>query len=108
MSPVETMPKQQNWWQAARSWMRSETARRPGGIGLAFGGGFARGIAHVGVMRALEKHKIPLCAVSGVSSGAIVAAAIASGATSYDIEKVALAMKFRDVARWTLNIMGLA
>jgi len=107
MSPVETMPKE-NWWQAARSWIRSGTARRPGGIGLAFGGGFARGIAHVGVLRALEKHKIPICAVSGVSSGAIVAAAIASGATSYDIEKVALAMKFRDVARWTLNIMGLA
>jgi len=107
MSPVEMTPKQ-SWWQAARSWVRSGTTRQPGGIGLAFGGGFARGIAHIGVLRALEKHNIPICAVSGVSSGAIVAAAIASGATSYDIEKVALAMKFRDVARWTLNIMGLA
>jgi NTE family protein len=107
MSPVERIPNR-NWWESARSWIRSGTVRKPGGIGLAFGGGFARGIAHVGVLRALEKHNIPICAVSGVSSGAIVAAAIASGATSYDIEKVALAMKFRDVARWTLNIMGLA
>jgi len=107
MSRREMAPKQ-NWWRAARTWMHDGTARKPGGIGVAFGGGFARGIAHVGVLRALEKHKIPICAVSGVSSGAIMAAAVASGATSYDIEKVALSMKFRDVARWTLNIMGLA
>ncbi len=102
------MAARQSWWQAARSWIGNGTSQKPRGIGLALGGGFARGIAHVGVLRALEKNKIPICAVSGVSSGAIVAAAIASGATSDDIEKVALSMKFRDVARWTLNIMGLA
>src|SRR5579864_7281524 len=101
MSPVERIPKQ-NWWQSARSWIRSGTDRKPGGIGLAFGGGFARGIAHVGVLRAFEKHSIPIAAVAGVSSGAIVAAAIAAGATSTDIERVALSMKFSDVARWTL------
>jgi NTE family protein len=107
MGPIETAPKA-NWWDAARNWMRTGTTRKSRGIGLALGGGFARGIAHVGVIRAFEKHRIPIAAISGVSSGAIVAAAIASGATSYDIERVALSMKFRDVARWTLNIMGLA
>lgn len=107
MGSVELTPKQK-WWEAARSWIRSGAARKTGGIGLAFGGGFARGIAHVGVLRALEKYQIPICAVAGVSSGAIMAAAVASGATSHDIEQVALSMKFRDVARWTLNIAGLA
>src|SRR4029077_2482021 len=107
MGPIEMGPKQ-TWWEAARSWIRTGTTRKSPGIGLALGGGFARGIAHVGVLRALEKNKIPICAISGVSSGAIAAAAVASGATSYDIEKIALSMKFRDVARWTLNVMGLA
>src|SRR5579864_6765794 len=107
MSPVERIPKQ-NWWQSARSWIRSGTDRKPGGIGLAFGGGFARGIAHIGVLRALEKHNIPISAIAGVSSGAIVAAAAASGSSSDEIEKVALSTKFRDVARWTLNLKGLA
>jgi NTE family protein len=95
------------WWQATRNWI---TGGKPGGprIGLALGGGFARGIAHIGVLRAFEKNNIPICAVAGVSSGAIVAAAFASGSTSDDIEKVALSMKFRDVARWTLSVMGLA
>ena len=107
MEPTEKTQKA-NWWRSARDWMHGGTGRKPVGIGLAFGGGFARGIAHVGVLRAFEKHKIPISAVAGVSSGAIMAAAVASGATSDDIEKVALSMKFRDVARWTLNIMGLA
>src|SRR6266852_386399 len=100
----------QTWWEATRGWLRTGLPKKPGEprIGLALGGGFARGIAHVGVLRALEKNNIPISAVSGVSAGAIVAAALASGSTSHDIERVALAMKFRDVARWTLNLMGLA
>jgi NTE family protein len=77
-------------------------------IGLALGGGFARGIAHVGVLRVFEQHRIPLSAVAGVSAGSIVAAAFASGADSYEIEKVARAMTFKDVARWRLSKLGLA
>jgi NTE family protein len=72
------------------------------------GGGFARGIAHVGVLRVLEQNKIPISVIAGVSSGSIVAAALASGASADEIQEVALSMKFRDVARWTLNLMGLA
>jgi NTE family protein len=77
-------------------------------IGLALGGGFARGIAHIGVLRALEKNNIPIHAVAGVSSGAMVAAAMASGSTADEIQQVALSMKFRDIARWTVNLLGLA
>ena len=109
MDAAESRPAR-GWWQATRSWIRSGLGSKPGGprIGLALGGGFARGIAHIGVLRAFEKNNIPICAVSGVSSGAIVAAAFASGSTADDIERVALSMKFRDVARWTLSVMGLA
>jgi NTE family protein len=99
-----------SWWDATRNWVRAGRVRRsfPPRIGLALGGGFARGIAHVGVLRELEKNKIPISVVTGVSSGSIVAAAVASGATSDEIEQVALSMKFRDIARWTLSPLGLA
>ncbi|HLG99187.1 MAG TPA: patatin-like phospholipase family protein [Bryobacteraceae bacterium] len=98
------------WWRKTGEWIRSGLVARPGSlrIGLALGGGFARGIAHIGVLRVLERNNIPISAIAGVSSGAIVAAAACSGATADDIEKIALSMKFRDVARWTLNLQGLA
>jgi NTE family protein len=99
-----------NWLDVTRSWVRSGLSRKPSPprIGLALGGGFARGIAHVGVLRVLEQNKIPISVIAGVSSGAIVAAAVASGASADEIEKVAMSTKFRDFARWTLNLMGLA
>jgi NTE family protein len=99
-----------SWWDATRNWVRNGLSPKPSHprIGLALGGGFARGIAHVGVLRALEQNHIPISFISGVSSGGIVAAAVASGASADEIEQIALSMKFRDIARWTLNLMGLA
>jgi len=77
-------------------------------IGLALGGGFARGIAHAGVLRAFEQHGIPIYAIAGVSSGAMVAAAYASGTSPGEIQRAGCSMRFNDVARWTISRMGLA
>ena len=41
----------------------------PPKIGLALGGGFARGVAHVGILRALEHENIPIHCIAGVSAG---------------------------------------
>ena len=76
-------------------------------IGLALGGGFARGIAHAGVLRVLEQNHIPIHCVTGVSAGSIVAAAYASGATPDEIARTGCAMRFTDVGRWTLGRLGL-
>jgi NTE family protein len=75
-------------------------------IGLALGGGFARGIAHCGVLRTFERHGIPLHCITGISAGSIVAAAYASGASASDISLVGSSMRFRDVARWSVGRMG--
>jgi NTE family protein len=75
-------------------------------IGLALGGGFARGIAHAGVLKIFERHHIPIHCITGVSAGAIVAAAYASGTPADEIARVGCAMRFRDVARWTICRMG--
>ena len=51
----------------------SEQKKRPT-VGLALGGGSARGFAHIGVIRALQENKIPVDVVSGCSMGAIIGA----------------------------------
>jgi NTE family protein len=88
--------------------MSPRTANRPQRIGLALGGGFARGIAHVGVLRVLEQNHIPIHCITGISAGAIVAAAYASGASVDEIGIAGSAMRMGDVARWSISRMGIA
>jgi NTE family protein len=58
-------------------------------IGLALGGGGARGLAHIGVLRVLEKEEIPMDLIVGSSIGALVGATYASGSNSEDLQKKA-------------------
>jgi NTE family protein len=85
-----------------RRFPRSVTPR----IGLALGGGFARGIAHAGVLKIFEKSHIPIHCITGVSAGSIVAAAYASGVEADEIARVGCGMRFGDVGSWTLCRMG--
>jgi NTE family protein len=78
----------------------------PPRIGLALGGGFARGVAHAGVLKVLDEAGVPLHCITGVSSGSIVAAAYASGVRPDDIARIGAAMRFCDIARWTICRMG--
>jgi len=80
----------------------------PTRLGLALGGGFARGLAHIGVLSVLDANHIPVDCITGVSAGAIVAAAYASGAKPAEIAAAGSAMRFTDVARWTVARMGIA
>jgi NTE family protein len=75
-------------------------------IGLALGGGFARGIAHAGVLDIFEKNRIPIHCITGVSSGAIVAAAYASGVGPAEIARAGSRLRFGDLGSWTLCRMG--
>jgi NTE family protein len=84
-----------------------EPPRRPR-IGVALGGGFARGIAHLGVLRVLRQERIPIDYLSGTSAGGILAIAFASGHTIPEIELQAKATRFRDFGSWKLSWMGLA
>jgi NTE family protein len=77
-------------------------------VGVALGGGFARGIAHVGVLRALNDNGIPIDVIAGTSVGALIAAAYASGSTTWEMERQGAATRFRDFGRWTISRMGMA
>jgi len=56
-------------------------------IGLALGGGGARGLAHIGVLRVLEKEEIPIHLIVGTSIGALVGGAYASGINPDELQK---------------------
>lgn len=77
-------------------------------IGLALGGGFARGTAHVGVLKVLEEQRIPIHMIAGTSVGALIGGSYASGTTVAEMEAMAKSIKFHDFARWTVSRLGLA
>ncbi len=56
-------------------------------IGLALGGGGARGLAHIGVLRVLENEKIPIDLIAGTSIGALMGGAYASGTNPDELQK---------------------
>ena len=82
-------------------------ACRPG-IGLALGGGFARGFAHLGVLQVLEQNHIPIACIAGTSVGSILGAAYASGAPLARIIATCRTLKFRDIGSWQVSRLGLA
>jgi NTE family protein len=59
-------------------------------IGLVLGGGVARGIAHIGVLKVIEKYQIPIECIVGTSSGAMVGAVYAAGLEVGLIEELSL------------------
>jgi NTE family protein len=83
-------------------------AQRMPAIGVALGGGFARGIAHIGVLKVLEEEGIPVRMIAGTSVGAIMGAAYCSGLTIAELEEVAHKVRFTTFARWTLSRIGFA
>jgi NTE family protein len=77
-------------------------------IGVALGGGFARGLAHIGVLKVLEEEGIPVRMIAGTSVGAIMGAAYCSGLTIEELEEIAHKVRFTSFARWTLSRYGFA
>jgi NTE family protein len=86
---------------------QGEPAKRPR-VGLALAGGFARGIAHIGVLRVLSEAGIPIDCIAGTSVGALIGASYCAGATLEDMEKIGAGTSFTDFGRWTPSWLGLA
>jgi NTE family protein len=78
----------------------------PPRIGLALGGGAARGFAHVGVIQVLEEAGIRPNLVAGTSAGSLVAAIYASGKTGAQLQQVAETMEEAAIADWSLQIFS--
>ncbi len=81
-------------------------APAPPRIGLALGGGAARGFAHVGVIQVLEREGIRPDLVVGTSAGSLVAVMYASGMKAAELERAALTMEEAAITDWTLPILS--
>ena len=103
-----------DWLKNATDKIRSLASgeTRPAGerprVGLALAGGFARGIAHVGVIRALKNAGVPIDVVSGTSVGALIGACYCAGVPLNDMQRIACTTTFADFGRWTPSWLGLA
>ena len=79
-------------------------------VGLALGGGAARGLSHIGVLKVLEENKIYPDVITGTSIGALVGALYAGGIPIKDIEQFAVGLDFKCLALLTditLPVSGL-
>ena len=75
-------------------------------IGLALGGGAARGFAHIGVIKALEANGIMADVVVGTSAGSVVGALYAAGNNAGALQKMAYAMDEASISDWALPLFG--
>ncbi|HXA00065.1 MAG TPA: patatin-like phospholipase family protein [Candidatus Dormibacteraeota bacterium] len=103
-----------DWLRTAKDKFRAfaygeerERTERPR-VGLALAGGFARGIAHIGVLRVLREAGIPIDCVAGTSVGALIGAAYCAGATCEEMQEAGMTTTFADFGRWTPSWLGLA
>ena len=65
-------------------------------VGLVFSGGGAKGLAHIGTLKALEENNIPVDYITGTSMGGIVGAMYAAGYSPAQIEKIAISDDFQN------------
>ena len=75
-------------------------------LGLALGGGAARGFAHVGVIQVLEEAGLKPSHIVGTSAGSLVAALYASGKTSAELNRLAENLQEADITDWMLPILN--
>jgi NTE family protein len=84
----------------------SLTSNKRPTLGIALGGGFARGLAHIGVLKVLEEENIKIDYIAGTSVGSIIGAAYCSGISAKELEEISGIVRFSDFARWTLSRYG--
>lgn len=75
-------------------------------IGLALGGGAARGFAHIGVIKALETNGIEADFVAGTSAGAVVGSLYSAGFGAFDLQKLAFELEKSAMTDWSLFERG--
>jgi len=76
-------------------------------LGIAFGGGALKGLAHVGILKVLEEYGIHADMVSGTSIGSAIAAMYAAGLSSQDMEYLFKHTDIENILRVRPNRMGL-
>ena len=82
-------------------------APKPLKIGLALGGGAARGFAHIGVIKVLEAQGLTPDIIVGTSAGAVVGALYASGNNGFELQKIAFKLDESKISDWSMPDRGV-
>lgn len=86
---------------------RKKIIRPSTGLGIAFGGGSIRGVAHIGVVKTLEKYSISPACVAGTSAGSIVAAMVACGFNAARIQEITCKLDWFSMIQPHLKLTGI-
>ncbi|RZL37797.1 MAG: patatin-like phospholipase family protein [Rubrivivax sp.] len=84
-----------------------KTIPKPPRVGLALGGGAARGFAHIGVIQVLEENGIKVDLVAGTSAGSLIASIYASGRNGKEMQTLAEGMDEGAITDWSFPLRGL-
>jgi NTE family protein len=79
---------------------------QPAKVAVVLGAGVSRGFAHVGVLKVLEAHKVPIHLIVGTSAGSFVGSIYASGIDAFHVQKMALAIQKDEVVDLTIPDNG--
>lgn len=79
---------------------------QPAKVAIVLGAGVSRGFAHVGVLKVLEAHKVPIHLIVGTSAGSFVGSIYASGIDAFHVQKMALAIQKDEVLDLTIPDNG--
>ena len=107
LAACQTAPKPPPQGQVPPAPLPPPVALRPPRIGLALGGGAARGFAHIGVIQVLEENALRPDLVVGTSAGSLVAALYASGKSGADLALLADSMDESAFTDWSFPGRGL-
>src|SRR5215510_2129756 len=94
-------------YRSYRTYMTYKMTSSSPKIGLALSGGAVRGLAHVGVLRALAENNIPIDCIAGTSAGSIVGGAYAAGMSLDEIAEFGRKLRWRHIGRVTVSRLGI-
>src|ERR1700741_3449635 len=106
VSAQSVMRSVKDWFRAFSNGFAAGDERRPR-VGLALAGGFARGIAHIGVLRVFREAKVPVDVVAGTSVGGLIGAGYCAGTSLEKMQQIASETHFTDFGRWSPSWLGL-
>ena len=86
--------------------MKKRGKKKSRKVGLALSAGSVRGLAHIGILKVLEKEKIPVDYIAATSMGGIISACYASGLNAQELEEIAKTAKWRRLVDFAVPKTG--